>query len=59
MNNENNISQSTIEAERKAVDTVINLLLVFILGLVGYGIGYYAAAAEAAALVKTILTDQQ
>jgi hypothetical protein len=53
--NENNIPQAAIEAERKALDTVINLLLLFLLALVGYSVGYYVAAAEAAALVKTIL----
>jgi hypothetical protein len=52
--NENNITQSAIEAERKAVDTVINILLLFLLGLVGYALGYYVAMSEAAALVKTI-----
>jgi hypothetical protein len=57
--NEKNITQTSSEAERQAVDTVINILLLFLLGLVGYAVGYYAAAAEAAALVKTILTDQQ
>jgi hypothetical protein len=57
--NKETLTQSAIEAERKALDTVINLLLVFILALVGYALGYYVAAAEAAALVKTILTDQQ
>jgi hypothetical protein len=53
--NENNITQTAIEAERKALDAVINILLVFILALVGYALGYYVAAAEAAALVKTIV----
>jgi hypothetical protein len=43
------------EQEAKAVDTVINLLLLFILGLVAFSAGYFIAAAEAAALVKTIL----
>jgi hypothetical protein len=51
--NENNVTQ--VEAERKAVDTAINLLLLFLLALVGYSAGYYVAAVEAAALVKTIL----
>jgi hypothetical protein len=51
--NENNITRT--EAERKAVDTVINILLLFILALVGYGIGYYVAIREAAALVKIII----
>ncbi len=53
--NENNIPQAAIEAERKALDTVINLLLLFLLALVGYSVGYYVASMEAAALVKTIL----
>ncbi len=53
------LTQSAIEAERKALDAVINILLVFILALVGYALGYYVAMSEVAALVKTILTDQQ
>jgi hypothetical protein len=53
--NENNIPQAAIEAERKALDTAINLLLLFLLALVGYSAGYYVASMEAAALVKTIL----
>jgi hypothetical protein len=53
--NEKNITQTSSEAERQALDTVINLLLLFLLGLVGYALGYYVAAAEAAALVKTIV----
>jgi len=55
MNNENNISQSAIEAERKAVDTTVNILLLFLLVLVGYGVGYYAAMREVAALAGAIL----
>ncbi len=57
--NKETLTQSAIESERKAVDTVINILLLFLLALVGYAGGYYAAMSEAAALVKTILTDQQ
>ncbi len=53
--NKETLTQSAIEAERQALDTVINILLVFILALVGYALGYYVAAAEAAALVKTIV----
>ncbi len=53
--NENNVTQAAIEAERKAVDTVINLLLLFILALVGYSAGYYAASMEASELIKTIV----
>ncbi len=52
--NKDNLTHSSIESERKALDTVINLLLVFILALVGYALGYYVAMSEAAALVKTI-----
>ncbi len=52
--NENNIPQAAIEAERKAGDAVINILLLFLLALVAFSAGYYIAAAEAAALVKTI-----
>jgi hypothetical protein len=43
------------EQEAKAVDTAINLLLLFLLALVGYSAGYYVASMEAAALIKTIL----
>ncbi len=59
MNNENNVTQLSIEAERKALDAVIRILLVFILVLVAFSAGYYVAMNEAATLVKTILTDQQ
>jgi TRAP-type C4-dicarboxylate transport system permease small subunit len=52
--NENNITQAAIEAERKALDTVINLLLLFLLALVGYAGGYYAASLKAVALAGTI-----
>ncbi len=52
--NEKNIPQTSSEAERQAVDTVINILLLFLIALVGYALGYFVAAAEAAALVKTI-----
>jgi hypothetical protein len=48
------LTQSAIESERKALDTVINLLLLFLLALVGYSVGYYVAMSEAASLVKTI-----
>ncbi len=51
--NEKNITRP--EQEDKAVDTAINLLLLFLLALVGYAGGYYVASMEAAALVKTIL----
>ncbi len=53
--NENNITQAAIEAERKAVDAVINILLIFIFGLVAFSAGYFIAMSEAAALlVKNI-----
>jgi hypothetical protein len=51
--NENKVTRT--EAERQAVDTVINLLLLFLLALVGYSAGYYVASMEAAALVKSII----
>ncbi len=51
--NENNVTQT--EAERKAVDAVINILLLFLLALTSFAAGYYVAMNEAAALVKTIL----
>ncbi len=56
--NKERLTQSTIE-ERRTLDTVINILLLFLLGLVGYAVGYYAAMREVSGLVKTILTDQQ
>ncbi|MEJ7862138.1 MAG: hypothetical protein WKF90_10960 [Pyrinomonadaceae bacterium] len=52
--NKETLTQSAIEAERKAVDAVINILLIFIFGLVAFVAGYYVAMSEAAALVKTI-----
>jgi hypothetical protein len=52
--NEKNIPQTSSEAERQALDKVINILLLFLLGLVGYAVGYYAAMSEVAALAKTI-----
>ncbi len=55
MNNENNITQLALEDERKVVDTTVNILLLFLLVLVGYGVGYYAAMRAAAELLKTIL----
>jgi len=58
MNNER-LTQTPSDAEGKALDAVINILLIFILALVAFSAGYFIAAAEAAALVKTILTDQQ
>jgi drug/metabolite transporter (DMT)-like permease len=56
--NKERLTQSTIE-ERRTLDTVINILLLFLLGLVGYAVGYYAAMREVSGVVKTILTDQQ
>ncbi|MEJ7862350.1 MAG: hypothetical protein WKF90_12035 [Pyrinomonadaceae bacterium] len=57
--NENNLTQTATEQEAKAINTVINILLLFLLALVGYAVGYYAAMREVSGLVKTILTDQQ
>ncbi len=51
--NENNVTQT--EAERKAVDAVINILLLFLLALVAFSAGYFLAAAEAAELIKNNL----
>jgi hypothetical protein len=51
--NEKNITRT--EQEDKTVNTVINILLLFLLALVAFSVGYFIAAAEAAALVKTIL----
>jgi hypothetical protein len=53
--NKETLTQSAIEAERKALDAVINILLLFLLALVGYSAGYYVAMNEVSALVKTIL----
>jgi hypothetical protein len=53
--NKETLTQSAIEEERKTLDAVINILLVFLLALVGYALGYYVAMSEAAALVKTIV----
>ncbi len=55
--NENNVTQ--VEAERKALDTVINLLLLFLLVLVGYGAGYYIAMREVATHAGTIVSQSQ
>jgi hypothetical protein len=54
MNNEK-INTTATEQEDKAVDTTVNILLAFLLALVGYGIGYYAAIREASELIKTIV----
>jgi uncharacterized protein YpmB len=53
--NENNLTQSAIESERKALDAVINILLIFTVLLLAFCVGYYVAMNEVAALVKTIL----
>jgi hypothetical protein len=52
--NKNNISQAAIESERQTLDAVINILLIFIFGLVAFSAGYFIAMSEVAALVKTI-----
>ncbi len=53
--NEDNITQTAIESERKALDALINILLIFTLALVAFSAGYCAAMNEAAALIKTIV----
>jgi TRAP-type C4-dicarboxylate transport system permease small subunit len=53
--NKDTLTQSAIETERKALDAVINILLIFIFGLVAFSAGYYLAMSEASALVKTML----
>ena len=58
MNNER-LTQTSSDAEGKALDALINIILIFLLALVAFSAGYYVAMNEAAALVKTILTDQQ
>ncbi len=52
--NKERLTQSTIEEERKTLDAVINILLLFLLALVGYAGGYYVAMREVAALAATI-----
>ena len=54
MNNER-LTQTAIEAERKAVDAAINILLIFIFGLVAFSAGYFIAINEALTMVKTML----
>jgi hypothetical protein len=53
--NKETLTQSAIEAERKAVDAVINILLIFLLALTAFCGGYYVAMYETAAHIKTIL----
>jgi hypothetical protein len=53
--NKNNISQSTIEAERKTLDTVFIILLIFTAISLAFCLGYFVAMNEALALVKTTL----
>ncbi len=53
--NENNISQSTIEAERKSLDTVFIILLIFTAISLAFCLGYFVAMNEALSLVKTTL----
>jgi hypothetical protein len=54
MNNER-LTQTASEAERKALDAAINILLIFTALLLAFCVGYYVAMNEALALVKTIL----
>jgi phosphate/sulfate permease len=54
MNNERLTQSATTEQEDKAVDAAINILLIFLLALTSFAVGYYVAMNEAAALVKTI-----
>ncbi len=51
----NNITQTATETERKAVDAVFNILLIFTALLLAFCLGYFVAMNEAAALVKTTL----
>jgi hypothetical protein len=52
--NKERLTQSAIEAERKTLDAVINILLVFVFGLFAFIAGYFIAMSEVAALAKTI-----
>ncbi len=53
--NKETLTQSAIESERKALDTVINLLLLFLLALVAFSAGYFIAMREVSGLVQTTL----
>lgn len=53
--NKDNLTRNSTESERKAVGALINILLIFIFGLVAFSAGYYLAMREASALIKTIL----
>jgi hypothetical protein len=53
--NKETLTQSAIEAERQALDTVINILLIFIFGLVAFSAGYFIAMREVSGLVQTIV----
>jgi phosphate/sulfate permease len=53
--NKETLTQTSSEEERKAVDAVFNIMLVFTALLLAFCLGYYVASMEAAALVKTIL----
>jgi hypothetical protein len=55
--NEKNITRT--EQEDKAVDAAINILLLFLLVLVGYGAGYFIAMREVAAHTATIISSSQ
>ncbi len=50
--NKHNIAQ--MEQEKRAVDAVINILLIFIFGLVAFSAGYFIAMSEAATLAGTM-----
>lgn len=55
MNDKVNLTQTAIESEHKALDAVINILLIFIFGLAAFSAGYFIAMSEASELLKTIL----
>jgi hypothetical protein len=54
MNNER-LTQAAIEAERKAVDAAISILLIFVSLLTAFCGGYYLAMRQASELIKTIV----
>ncbi len=53
----NTTQRAESEQEAKALDLAINILVAFTLAAVSFSAGYYVAANEAAAMVKTILTN--
>jgi len=53
--NKETLTQSAIEAERKALDAVFGILLIFVALLTAFSAGYFLAMREASELIKTIV----